>query len=71
MASIPTNRLKELRTASKLTQVEVAKILNKDFTLVSHHENSTKAIVEEDLKAYAGLFKVQTHEIYMAPVSST
>lgn len=62
--SILPNRLKELREQSKLTQEEVAKIIEVDFTTVSKHENMDRSIKAEDLQKYARLYKIQTHEIF-------
>ena len=67
MAPIKSNRLKELREAVRLTQEEVSKIVGKDSSLVAHHENSTRAITDDDLSAYARLYKVPTHQLFMEP----
>ena len=58
------NRLKEFREDRQLTQEEVAKIIGIDFTMISKHENMDRSIKEEDLKKYAKLYKVKTHEIF-------
>lgn len=62
---IRKNRLLELRTRSRLTQEEVARILNCDFTLVSHHENLTRAVTQEDIAAYAKLYKVSELDLFV------
>lgn len=59
------NNLKNLRTASKLTQKEVAKLIDKDETLVSMHESGTRNLTQNDILAYAKIFKVQTHELFI------
>lgn len=58
------NRLKELREQSKLTQEEIAKLMDLDFTTISKHENMDRSIKDTDLEKYARIYKVQTHEIF-------
>lgn len=68
---IQPNRLRELREASKLTQKEVSKMLDIDFTTVSKHESGTRGIEPKEIEAYARLFKVSSYEIFMTPAKIT
>lgn len=61
------NRLKELREERKLTQEETGKILGIDGTTVSKHENGSRSMSDETVRAYARLYKVETYEIFMEP----
>lgn len=65
------NRLKELRQERKLTQKEVAKILDKDFTTICGHETHRLRITEPDILAYCKLFKIESYELFLprAPLS--
>ena len=51
----PKNRLRELREARKLTQQEVAKLLDIDHTTVSRHESGSRDLSPEDIQKYARL----------------
>lgn len=64
MKAVP-NRLKELRAISRLTQEEVAKILDIDSTTISKHENGDRSLSNKDAIAYAQLYKVDTHELFI------
>lgn len=66
---IPPNRLQELREARFLTQKEVAKIIDKHVTLVSHHENRSRRMTDADVKAYAKLYKVESYELFITKQS--
>lgn len=59
------NRLKEQRERSRLTQKEVAKLLEIDVTTISKHEAGTRGLSSEDVKKYSDLYKVQSHELFM------
>lgn len=65
--AIPINRLARLRNIAKLTQDEVGKLLDIDSTTVSKHENSERSLSEDTIRAYAKLYKVQTHELFLNP----
>ena len=58
------NRLRELREERKLTQQEVAKILDITHSTVSRHESQDRAMSPQDIKGYASLYKVETYEIF-------
>lgn len=58
------NRLRELREERKLTQQEVAKILDITHSAVSRHESRDRAMSSRDIKRYANLYKVETYEIF-------
>ncbi len=62
---IPENRLKQLREERKLTQQEVAKILDIAHSTVSRHESMSRALSLKDCRAYANLYKVETIELFM------
>ena len=64
MNRVVRNNLRYEREKSRLTQMEVAKILGKNSTLVSHHENLTRAMTDDDIKEYARLFKIETHQLF-------
>jgi DNA-binding XRE family transcriptional regulator len=67
MADIPANRLSVLRTRSRLTQQEVAKLLDIDHTTVNAHEAARRGLSDDMLIKYAKIYKVQTHEIFVDP----
>ena len=68
---IPRNRIRELREAQKLTQLEVSKILDIDYSTVSRHESCERSVSFEDAKKYVKLFKLtDTYEIYNDPKES-
>ena len=62
---IPKNRLRELREARKLTQQEVAKLLDIDHTTVSRHESGGRGLGPEDIQKYARLYKVESYELFI------
>lgn len=64
---IPTNRIKEQRELSRLTQEELAKLMDLDFTTVSRHESSARALSQEDIFKYARIFKIQSYELFLVP----
>jgi len=64
---IPKNRLRELREARKLTQQEVAKLLDIDHTTVSRHESGSRGLSPEDIQKYARLYKVESYELFINP----
>lgn len=59
------NRLRELRKRSKLTQMEVAKLLDLDLASISRHESGGRNLSPEMVKRYARLYKVETHELFL------
>lgn len=61
------NRLAVLREGSKLTQAEVAKLMDLDVTSVCKHETGSRNPTAEEIAKYARIFKVQSYEIFMAP----
>ena len=61
------NRLRELREARKLTQQEVAKLLDIDHTTVSRHESGSRNLSPEDIQKYARLYKVESYELFINP----
>ena len=67
MNKIPKNRLRELREARKLTQQEVAKLLDIDHTTVSRHESGSRGLNPEDIQRYARLYKVESYELFIDP----
>jgi transcriptional regulator with XRE-family HTH domain len=64
---IPKNRLRELREVCKLTQQEVAKLLDIDHTTVSRHESGSRSLDPEDIQKYARLYKVESYELFIDP----
>lgn len=61
------NRLKELREQAKLTQGEVAKLLDLHHTTVSKHESMDRVLAPKDVEAYAKLYKVSSYELFLEP----
>ena len=61
------NRLRELRETRKLTQQEVAKLLDIDHTTVSRHESGSRDLSPEDIQKYARLYKVESYELFIDP----
>lgn len=59
------NRIKELRERSRLTQEELGKLLGVDATTISKHETGDRALSDDKVMAYAKVFKVSTHEIFV------
>jgi transcriptional regulator with XRE-family HTH domain len=64
---ISKNRLRELRETCKLTQQEVAKLLDIDHTTVSRHESGSRSLGPEDIQKYARLYKVESYELFIDP----
>jgi len=67
---IRQNRLKALRLRSRLTQKEVGKILDMDFSTVSKHESGTRSLSPKEIEAYSKLYKVSSYEIFLEPEAS-
>lgn len=59
-----SNKLKELREKVRLTQTEVAKLLDVHFSTVAKHENGDRGLTGTEIDKYAKLYKVQPHEIF-------
>ena len=66
MKKIPVrpNRLTELREQSKLTLKEASKVTGIDPGTIYRHEKCERGLNDESIKAYAQLYKVQTHELF-------
>ena len=58
------NRLREQRERSRLTQEELAKLLDLDKTTVSKHECGINAMDHRTILRYARVFKIETHELF-------
>lgn len=63
---IPKNRLRELRENRQLTQEEVGKVVGYDYTTVSKHETSARALDNEAISRYKKLYKVESHELFFS-----
>lgn len=61
------NRIRSLRYRSRLTQVELAKLLNRDVVTISLHENGVRELDEKDIRDYCKVFKCPTHHIFLRP----
>jgi transcriptional regulator with XRE-family HTH domain len=59
------NRLKTLRERSRLSQTEVAKLLDISLSTVCRHENSSRGLQKEVLIGYAKLYKVTSAEVFV------
>lgn len=68
---IAKNRLRELRERHKakgglwLTTAEVGKIVGIGEADVSRHENHIRALTEQHIEAYARLYKVKGHQLFL------
>jgi len=67
MGASVNNRILELRKRSRLTQKEVAKLLDLSLSLVAKHEAGTRTITPDDIEKYSSLFKVQSYELFLDP----
>lgn len=67
MSAVINNRILELRKRSRLTQKEVAKLLDLSLSLVAKHEAGTRTITPDDIEKYSGLFKVASYELFLDP----
>ena len=67
--SAPRNRLRELRDRSRLTLQEVSLLTGYSVPTISRHESGGRALSEEAIDKYAGLYKVRTHELFCVPTS--
>lgn len=63
------NRLRQLRTGSKLTLEEVAKLLDMDVSTISRHETGDRNLTKPDIKAYSRLYKVSSIDIFIDPAT--
>tara|TARA_R100001015_G_C4448747_1_gene39640 strand:+ start:245 stop:496 length:252 start_codon:yes stop_codon:yes gene_type:complete len=63
------NRIADLRKQSRLTQKEVAKLLDLSHSLVAKHEAGTRTVTPEDIQKYSQLFKVASYELFMDPAA--
>ena len=61
------NRLRKLRERSKLTQHEVAKLLDINHTTVSSHESARRGLTGPEIEKYAALYKVSSFELFIEP----
>lgn len=70
LKKIPRNRLAELRERGKgkggiwLTLEEVAKLRDQSQGWISLQENHKRPLTDEDVVAYAKIYKVQPHQIF-------
>lgn len=69
--SYTDNNLRVLREERQLTVREVAALLahhlnkNVDFSTVSRHETGERNITDEFAIAYAAIYKVETHKLFL------
>lgn len=62
-----SNRLRELRDRSRLTLQEVSILTGFSVPAISRHEAGTRSMSEEAILKYASLYKVPTHQLFIAP----
>lgn len=62
---VPPNRLKLQREKSRLTQSEVARVLELSVASVSRHETSNRGLTREMIEKYASLYKVASAELFV------
>lgn len=67
MKEIVGNRLKLLRDRSRLTLQEVSVLTGLSVPAISRHEAGTRSMSEEVIQKYAALYKVPTHQLFLAP----
>lgn len=65
------NRIKFLRRRSRLTQRELAKLLDRDISTVSRHEKGLREMDERDIIDYSRVFKCRSYELFMKPNKPT
>lgn len=58
------NKLKALRTGSKLTLEEVSLVTGFDVTTISKHENMSRGLTKDAIERYSKLYKVSTYELF-------
>ena len=63
-ATARPNRLRQLRERARLTQAEVAKLVDLTIPSVSRHESGAKPLTDAMLAKYAQVFKVPTHKLF-------
>jgi transcriptional regulator with XRE-family HTH domain len=61
------NRIRFLRRRSRLTQKELAKLVDRDLSTVSRHESGLREMDERDIIDYSRVFKCRSYEIFMKP----
>lgn len=59
------NRIKELRIRSRLTQKELGLLVGLEESSVSRHESGERPMSGDQIAKYAGIFKVQSHELFL------
>lgn len=59
------SKLRALREKQKLTQAEMAKLLDVDNTLISRHESDERRPAKEELIKYASVFKMDVIDLLM------
>lgn len=61
------NRLHELRVRSRLTQAEVAKLLDVSMSSVAKFETGTRQPSRGEIIGLARIYKVETFELFLSP----
>lgn len=59
------NRLRVEREHSRLSQHEVAKLLDIDITTVSKHESGDRNLTPAMVERYARLYKIPTWRVFL------
>ena len=59
------NKLKEQRQRSRLSQAEVAKMLDITVAAVSRHENGNRQLSRDLATQYARLYKISAAELFV------
>ena len=62
-----TNRLRELRDRSRLTQDEVSMITGYSITTISRHESGSRGLSQDAIDRYSKLYKVRSYELFVDP----
>ncbi len=65
------NRLHELRLRSRLTQAEVAKLLDVSMSSIAKFETGTRQPSREEIIGLARLYKVETFELFLSEQDHT
>lgn len=58
------NKIRQYRERAKLTQAELAKLVDLTIPSVSRHETGVKPLTDAMLAKYAAVFKVPTHKLF-------
>lgn len=68
MAKHPVKtRIREFRERARLTQSELAKLMEVDTTTISRHESGSRGLSHTEIAKYCQVFKCMSHELFFTP----